>query len=331
MSQSITGKAGLLDRIWLGAWGVSCIIHLSLITAMGGVWTLVYPEDAAQFLNTRLDDGLLSPELLHELTQVEPAPQSMLLADENAGGGSRPQKTLLQNTQPSRAPLAVNPTMVAMATPSELGDEWLAGSFSEEVGELQPAPGDGTDNGLGNGLGNGEGPGKGPGRGFFGARLDGKRFVFVIDGSGSMNRPHESAGKTRFGRLKMELVNTIARMSPEQEFFIIFFNIEAIPMPASVPQVATPVNQQTYLRWMAQVPAGGDTDPRNAMLLALRMQPDVIFFLTDGEFLFPVRRDLTKLKQDRIKIHTYAFGDKASEMLLKNIAENNGGSYFFVP
>src|SRR5690606_30672436 len=122
----------------------------------------------------------------------------------------------------------------------------------------------------------------------------GKTVVFVVDASRSMNHPHDSDAKTRFRRVKLEILNALATMDPETSFYIIFFNIDAMPMPASHPQAATPANLQRMGQWMAQLKADRETDPRRALALALRMRPDVIYFLTDGSFDKPIERELLK-------------------------------------
>ena len=121
-------------------------------------------------------------------------------------------------------------------------------------------------------------------------------------------------------------------MRPEQQFFVIFFSNEAQAMPSPVLQSATPHAKERYLKWVAMMSAeGAPTDPRGALALALQFQPDVIYFLTDGEFDKRVNRRLTKIKQERTSIHTFAFGERIGEAVLEEIARNNHGKYTFVP
>lgn len=184
----------------------------------------------------------------------------------------------------------------------------------------------------GAGQGRGEGNGIGDGKGFFGSVPGARRIVFVVDSSRSMNAKHDSPAKTRFRRLKVELIKSILELPPESHFYVIFFANEMLAMPAETLQQATPQSKDRYLRWVAQVDSGGSpTDPLDAMAAAIRLQPDLIYFLTDGEFKKGVNLRLRSIRLPRTTIHTFAFGETVGEELLKDIAKNNGGEYRFVP
>lgn len=170
---------------------------------------------------------------------------------------------------------------------------------------LGPGLGRGQGQGIGNGIGNGREGGNG--KSFFGGGIEGKSFVFVLDCSLSMNHPHDSDAKTRFRKMKMELANSLSHLRADQEFFIVFFNHEAIPMPAERMVSAVPENQQHFLAWVDEVPAFGDTDPTAALAMALRMRPDVIYFLTDGCFSGPANDIVKSIHQSRTTIHTFVF------------------------
>ena len=67
------------------------------------------------------------------------------------------------------------------------------------------------------------------------------------------------------------------------------------------------------------------------------MQPDAIYFLSDGQFdpqivqeLRARNRDNRRLSTSQIPIHTIAFGDRLAEGLMKSISRNSGGRYRFV-
>jgi hypothetical protein len=92
------------------------------------------------------------------------------------------------------------------------------------------------------GTGTGPGDGAGDEQGFFGIPFDlGNRIVYVVDNSLSMNHPHDSAAKTRFKRVQMEIVNSIWSMQPSQQFYVIFFNRETVAMPSkSMPYATQP-------------------------------------------------------------------------------------------
>lgn len=181
------------------------------------------------------------------------------------------------------------------------------------------------------GTGRGDGSGNGDPKGFFGVPVIGEKIVYVVDCSKSMNHPHDSDAKTRFRRLKLEILKSIQMMSPEMEFYIIFFNDQAHPMPASQLQRAMPSTKLRYLNWMTKIRAVGETDPRRAMGMALRLNPDIVYFLTDGSFHRAIQADLLKLRSRKTAIHTFTFGDREGEETMKLIAGNNNGRYHFIP
>ncbi|MFN0051448.1 MAG: vWA domain-containing protein [Planctomycetales bacterium] len=185
--------------------------------------------------------------------------------------------------------------------------------------------------GLGGGRGSGGGSGSGEGgQRFFDTVAEGKRFVYVLDCSGSMKEPHSEA-RSRFERLKIELVRAIGSLPASSEFFVIFFNTHAVPMPAKSLQPATVPNKRKYLEWVARIPGGGGTDPREALQQAFGMKPDVVHLLTDGQFDDDLPEDIRRLDSAGVVIHTYCLGDRAGEEILRRIAQSHQGIYQFVP
>jgi hypothetical protein len=76
---------------------------------------------------------------------------------------------------------------------------------------------------------------------------------------------------------------------------------------------------------------GAPTDPRQAMEIALGFEPDIVYFLTDGEFAKGVNRQLLQLKQPRTAIHTFSIGENLTDGALVDIAKNNQGKYTYIP
>jgi hypothetical protein len=197
--------------------------------------------------------------------------------------------------------------------------------ITDDVGISSGVALDGTGLGIGT-SGDGE-----KSKDFFGINVEGNKFVYVVDASRSMNHPHASAAGTRFNRVKIELVNSIGQMSQDSQFFVIFFNDQAIPMPADGLVNATLDNQMRCLKWVATARTGGQTNPRDALMIALRLNPDVIYFLTDGEFEFNVVKQVKTANKLKTPIYTFCFSDRSGEKFLKQIATQNYGKYHFVP
>jgi hypothetical protein len=302
------------DRMWCVAFSISVAVHLGLILLCAGLYWGLVPSTVLFGIDTRWSQPPLIEELeLEEFVLLPP------LKTQQAGG---------EMTQPS--PVLKSLKMTSSSFPpsfrvifSEHSDE--VPQFEELFEDAGEFFGDSqfSNSGSGTGIGRGEG--------FFGSNAKGKKFVYVVDASRSMNHPHDSAARTRFNRLKIELVKSVLSLNGNDDFYIVFFNENPIPMSARSMQPAYPANRRRYLQWAAKMRADGKTDPRKALSLALKLNPDVIYFLTDGAFEFKVDRFLRKVSQNRTAIHTFAFGNREAEDALRALAAANGGNYHFVP
>ncbi|MEX0642524.1 MAG: vWA domain-containing protein [Pirellulales bacterium] len=168
-------------------------------------------------------------------------------------------------------------------------------------------------------------------KGFFGIGDAGKSFVYVVDCSDSMNE------RSKFRRAKYELMRSLEQLSSDQQYFVIFYSDGAYPMDAESTVAATEEEIARTGEWIDDVGASGGTNPLPALLIALSLQPDAIYFLSDGQFdpqiILELRgrnRDNRRLNQTQIPIHTIAFGDRRAEGLMKSISRNSGGRYRFV-
>lgn len=238
---------------------------------------------------------------------------------------------------PSSAP-AAKPSLVAFQATSEssaaeIPDLKIAvGAIAPEQNPAKPkTAATGPRKGRSS-QGAGSGEGGGGGEPFFDVPGPGESIVFIVDNSRSMNHRHESEFKTRFRRVKAELIQCIAQMPADGKFSVIFFSRDVYPLPAPGLRTADPVTKEAALRWVGAMDSGGSpTDPRQAVALGLRLQPDRIYFLTDGEFEGGANLALVKLRQDRTIIDTFAFGERLGEDVLRQLAEHNRGRYKFVP
>jgi hypothetical protein len=266
------------------------------------------------------------------LVEIAPA-----LAENKAAAASTGGPQGLSGDAPSVPGPENRPSRIRLAVNSQpLGSQWLSesrsrGGLADIVGSAIGRDQKGaTSDGDGSGAA-GRGGATGQKATFFGLGAAGRRIVYVVDASASMNRSYVGEAKTRFGQLKLELAKSILGLTEEQQFFIIFFNEHAIPMPADGMEHAYPQNQQRFLAWIAAVPASGLTDPRPALEIALNLRPDVVYLLTDGLFPRDVQGDLGTLRQSVVEVNTIAFGDPRAEKSLKPLAVHNGGRFAFVP
>jgi hypothetical protein len=172
---------------------------------------------------------------------------------------------------------------------------------------------------------------------FFGIEATGKRFVFVVDSSGSMKW-------AKWRRACRELVASIKSLGPDQSFCVFFFDSEPHLMfnqrPAEVQLIAaTPRNITRVRRWMASVSFGNETRPLAAVRHALSLRPDAVFLLSDGEFHDST---LTYFRTSNLPqtegassrpvvVHTIGFKTRLGQLTLREIADYTDGTYRFVP
>jgi Mg-chelatase subunit ChlD len=181
------------------------------------------------------------------------------------------------------------------------------------------------------GKGEGEGSTSRAATEFFGIGGYGQSFVYVVDCSGSMTE------RGKFERARYELMQSIEQLYSNQRFFIIFFNDGAYPMDADEMVFATEEQVERTAEWVAYVEAGGGTNPLPALLFAISLHPDAVYFLSDGQFETGAIRQLRwrnrpnrRLHIRQVPIHTIAFMDRATEYLMRTIAHDSGGEYRFV-
>ncbi len=194
------------------------------------------------------------------------------------------------------------------------------------------------------------GGGKGIGTEYFGTVAHGDRFVYILDKSISMNwNRHGRPGPgSRFDRARYELLRTVEKLSPGQEFYVILFSWttrrmfdDLSPTPETIP--ATAENKQRLRQWLEGIEMGSGTDPRDAIVIALSIAPDAVFLLSDGDFngaergthLFqghPTPEELVEqLNQPYTPIHTIAYENPTSKERMEELAELSGGKYRYIP
>jgi Mg-chelatase subunit ChlD len=162
---------------------------------------------------------------------------------------------------------------------------------------------------------------------FFHVKSRGNSVAFVVDCSGSMSG-------SRFDRARVELINAVCQLADEQRFYIIFFNQRAVPLfpgePARLVD-ATIDEQERCLERLPAMDSGGGTNPEPALREAIRLDPDVIYLLSDGAFR-PIDGQLMQtLRTRQIHVNTIAFEDPSGQNLLQQIAQETQGTFRHVP
>ncbi|MCW5753590.1 MAG: VWA domain-containing protein [Phycisphaeraceae bacterium] len=171
--------------------------------------------------------------------------------------------------------------------------------------------------------------GAGGGANFFGVEAKGRRFVYIVDVSGSMG----FGG--RIEALRASLAQSIDALAENAEFIIIAFSDGGYPVGGRAEWTrAAPRDKQRFRGMIAQLQARGGTEPRPAfqMAFALRPRPDAFYFMTDGEFHPDVVMFVNSLNAEvRAPIHCISLGDDSGAPLLRRISQESGGTYTHIP
>lgn len=355
---------GTESRHWTVGVLVSTLTHGAVLVALAS-WYVATGE------SSHSPDAITTRWSEHEAARPEPLERFAVdvAADVRGSGVAKSWRAVARRLDVPRIRLADRP-----GTAERLFAEFIAWRRMEETDLTQRVADIGSllRTGVEEGsrpAGAGAGTTAGDGRGiaFFGRSAVGQRFVYVLDCSKSMNHPYPAPAKTRFIRVKLELLKSLRQMGPEHQFFILFFNDVAIPMPARSLQAATTSNKLRFLQWVHQVRAEGGTEPTAALRAALELKPDVLFFLTDGSFQRRVQEEVAALPTGRTVVHTFAFREELPEQwrqanasieagklsearrllgtakyrkllehrsgrnLLRSLAEKTGGGFFLIP
>lgn len=168
---------------------------------------------------------------------------------------------------------------------------------------------------------------------FFGSYAQGQKFVFVVDSSTSMQGD-------RWPRACQELMYSIAKLEDGQEFFVLCFDYRTscmLNLPRNRVEYFsnTPEVRADLQAWLMQHRLGPATHPANAMALALKLAPDAIFLLSDGELQDDTLFMLRRMNNDRSSfgqtpVHTIALMSHYGHTTLRMIAAENAGTFNWI-
>jgi von Willebrand factor type A domain len=169
------------------------------------------------------------------------------------------------------------------------------------------------------------------GAAFFGAYAEGKRFIFVLDSSRSMLQDD------RWTYACNQLLDSLNGLQPEQEFYVICFDVETSYLFNIPPKRAKFFKSEDNTlarvkRWLRSHELGRATMPAQALQNALSLEPDAIFLLSDGELqddsvnmLRIINGFSSSYRQ--IPIHTVHLFSSEGRETLKLIARENSGTF----
>jgi len=304
----------------LPAWALSAGLHAAVFTL---IWLVVLaaPERQRKDSQTRPTGVVVARQVDKRTAYFKPAPAKV--SQKKTQAAAAPAAALLP---PDPAPLAA----VAPDRPGFLptGEEPLAGGLpGSEIPGVANLKGS---RGLG---GRGE-IGEAVETEVFGIKARGTKFVYVFDRSTSM----AGYGGAPLRAAKEELIESLSQLSRGQQFQIIFYNQQ--------PEAFHPLGERARMffaderrrnqatRWVERLQASGSTRHLDALMMALGLSPDVIFFLTDAEDPILSAADLQRVERynSGATIHAIEFGvgPYAGNSFLQRLANQSGGQHRYV-
>ncbi|HEX8323551.1 MAG TPA: hypothetical protein VF595_06510 [Tepidisphaeraceae bacterium] len=240
---------------------------------------------------------LLIPQVREAVTGRTVAEQTIVptaeLATDQVGGIPNPgltddkSRAAAQNTDSQ-----VKPSDAWAERSSATLDKQLVGGAGDAaptqigIGGSKSAGGRGLGDGVAGGGGlakfgvPGGGSGIGPRGAVFGNGGNAYRIVFVCDGTGDM------VSSVAYPVLLRELNATMAKLKPKQQFNVVFFydGTKYASVDANGLLPAIPANTEKLQTFLKNFSGGSKTDPLPAIKFAFSLKPDLIYFLSNGNF-----------------------------------------------
>ncbi|MCS7306089.1 MAG: hypothetical protein NZ602_13415 [Thermoguttaceae bacterium] len=308
------------SRFWhqqAPSWLVSMIVHLVVLILLALWW---------QPIGT-------GPRAISLQGSLAPTEDGRNYYQDQSSDSLAPVTAASLATEPSlaevlafRSPPDPTPALPS-ATSSMVGIQALEGGGIGHAGQAGQGPSAGSSAGVPSG--------KGKTR-VFNVEGEGTRFVYVFDRSASMEG---FGGISPLEAAKAQLLASIESLQPMHQFQIIFYNDQQwIFNPAGDPgklPLATPQNKDRAKKWVRSITPDGGTRHEEALLAAIRLRPDCIFFLTDADDpkLSDGQLERIARRAAGIPIHTIEFGmgpRSGPPSFLARLAQMTQGNYAYV-
>ena len=154
----------------------------------------------------------------------------------------------------------------------------------------------------------------------------------------------------KLGAAKQALESTLEKLGPDENYYIYFYSDNTVKMLEGHMLVASPGNVSGTMQWVNGMSPKGFTNPRDALADAFgKLKPSTIWLLSDGKFssfkrvksggktrligLPSVLKQIRRLNaKEGVRINTIGFAESEGDVdgSLKDIAEENGGTYQFI-
>ncbi|MGY8769018.1 MAG: hypothetical protein ACKVH8_11420 [Pirellulales bacterium] len=312
---------GMPGKRVIPAWALSLLLHTSLVIALA-LTVQEVNRDAPGGEPDRNGSIVLSKQTGEKTEYFD-----------GSGNESTSKAEQTDSTSPSESiesslpAVDASPTELGALLPSDGG-----GSLSgDQEGVGLPGTGELTTGGENTRPGSGE---KGSTT-IFGVEGTGNKFVYVFDRSGSM----EGFGGRPLAAAKSELIGSLSDLEETHQFSIVFYNENQRIFDTGDGRrklvFANPQGKLLAERFVRSVIANGGTQHLPALQLALDMQPDVIFFLTDADHpeLFPHELERVRRTNKGAVIHTIEFGFgpfSGKRNFLVKLADQNDGKHIYI-
>ncbi len=281
--------------LYLPSWGTSVVLHVAVIILTAfAAWQTYKPQESFKY-------------------------DTAVVTEQKRKTQRRRKKAPAEDDQPSRGKMIPRPHSIVKHMQNPFPD---VAANKLEVLSVIGVGGGGKELGGFEGLGTGSGRGSG---GFFGAGGDeASKIVYVVDRSGSMTDSIDF--------VKFELKRSIGELLDDKEFHLIFYSSgPPVEMPTRRLVAATDRNKQMAFEFIDGIVAHGQTDPSVALERAFAVKPELIYLLTDGEFDKAIVGLVQRLNAgQKVTVHTIGFLYDIGEEVLKQISDQNNGSYKFV-
>jgi len=305
-------------RLAVPSWLLSMVFHLVLLIALALLFRLPAPRGA---------QGERTAEVGIALKRQE-GDREFFVSESDTGDGAT-ETTSAMGAGPSLNELLDDrpPTDPSEALPKALG---VLGPGQLESGGV----GDAGRAALGPSGRKGPLGGRATVR-VFGTEGTGYKFVYVFDRSSSMG----GSGRNALAAAKNELIKSLESLDTNHQFQIIFYNETPRQFnPSGRPgklAFGNERNKRLATRFVGSIVADGATRHEEALKLAIRLGPDVIFFLTDADEPKLSPRQLAELHDwsGGITINAIEFGlgpASLGDNFLKRLARQNGGQYSYI-
>lgn len=168
----------------------------------------------------------------------------------------------------------------------------------------------------------------------FGATAEGYKFVYVLDRSASMG----GDAKIALNAVRSEFAKSLQPLDSIHQFQIVVYNERPKVFNPSGTDGRLPFaseqNKERAIRYLSTVTPDGGTRHDDALKTALRLQPDAIFFLTDGdkpELSDGAIEEISR-RAAGITIHAIEFGIGPAKEggFLAKLAKENRGRHVYV-